>query len=249
MLANSSMDRQLVNSLAIHRRTDNWSTQWRIRRRTDNNNRSTYYTYILHYLLRLLHILLLLLLLLLQIYPSLPLPISSNSHLSREAMASRSGRRGEFPPESKQLIENAMTLDDNEQQPPEPAGRQPRRTSRTNSMTSTSMSTSKSKPKMSAANPAKKPSTLLANSSRPSNNSASVSKIVDGCMVCHRDVDHANLLLCEACNDEYHTYCLNPPLQSVPEGDFFCGKKSFIILFYQLYIIVYILLSNVLTFL
>lgn len=158
-------------------------------------------------------------------------------------MASRSGRRGEFPPESKQLMENAMTLelDDNEQQQPEPAGRQPRRTSRTNSMTSTSMSATKSKPKMSAANPpAKKPSTLSANSSRPSNNSASVSKIVDGCMVCHRDVDHANLLLCEACNDEYHTYCLNPPLQSVPEGDFFCGKKSFIIFFYQFYIIVYI---------
>lgn len=167
-------------------------------------------------------------------------------------MASRSGRRGEFPPESKQLMENAMTLelDDNEQQQPEPAGRQPRRTSRTNSMTSTSMSATKSKPKMSAANPpAKKPSAFSANTSRPSNNSASVSKIVDGCMVCHRDVDHANLLLCEACNDEYHTYCLNPPLQSVPEGDFFCGKKSFIILLYQLCIIIYILFSNVLTFL
>ena len=46
----------------------------------------------------------------------------------------------------------------------------------------------------------------------------------EGCKVCHRDDDHSNLLLCEACNDEYHTYCLNPPLQSVPEGDFFCGK-------------------------
>lgn len=46
----------------------------------------------------------------------------------------------------------------------------------------------------------------------------------EGCKVCHRDVDHPNLLLCEACNDEYHTYCLNPPLQSVPEGDFFCDK-------------------------
>lgn len=46
----------------------------------------------------------------------------------------------------------------------------------------------------------------------------------EGCKVCHRDDDHPNLLLCEACNDEYHTYCLNPPLQSVPEGDFFCEK-------------------------
>ena len=45
----------------------------------------------------------------------------------------------------------------------------------------------------------------------------------EGCRVCHRDDNHAYLLLCEACNDEYHTYCLNPPLESVPEGDFFCG--------------------------
>lgn len=46
----------------------------------------------------------------------------------------------------------------------------------------------------------------------------------EGCKICHRDVDHPNLLLCESCNDEYHTYCLNPPLQCVPEGDFFCDK-------------------------
>jgi hypothetical protein len=45
----------------------------------------------------------------------------------------------------------------------------------------------------------------------------------EGCLVCHKDDNHAYLLLCEACNDEYHTYCLNPPLESVPEGDFFCG--------------------------
>mmetsp|Transcript_3529 Transcript_3529/g.7322 ORF Transcript_3529/g.7322 Transcript_3529/m.7322 type:complete len:461 (+) Transcript_3529:47-1429(+) len=46
----------------------------------------------------------------------------------------------------------------------------------------------------------------------------------EGCRACGKDDDHANLLLCEACNDEYHTYCLNPPLSSVPEGDFFCVK-------------------------
>ncbi|KAL3802997.1 hypothetical protein HJC23_008981 [Cyclotella cryptica] len=46
----------------------------------------------------------------------------------------------------------------------------------------------------------------------------------EGCRVCRRDEDHANLLLCEACNDEYHTYCLKPPLQSVPDDDWFCDK-------------------------
>ena len=45
-----------------------------------------------------------------------------------------------------------------------------------------------------------------------------------GCLNCGADDDHSNLLLCEACNDEYHTYCLDPPLRSVPEGDFFCGE-------------------------
>ena len=48
----------------------------------------------------------------------------------------------------------------------------------------------------------------------------------EGCLVCHKDDNHAYLLLCEACNDEYHTYCLNPPLETVPEGDFFCGKLT-----------------------
>jgi hypothetical protein len=45
-----------------------------------------------------------------------------------------------------------------------------------------------------------------------------------GCLTCGEDDDHANLLLCEACNDEYHTYCLDPPLRSVPATDWFCGK-------------------------
>ena len=46
----------------------------------------------------------------------------------------------------------------------------------------------------------------------------------EGCKVCGRDEDHANLLLCEACNEEYHTYCLDPPLECVPDDDWFCGE-------------------------
>ena len=46
----------------------------------------------------------------------------------------------------------------------------------------------------------------------------------EGCVVCKQDNDHANLMLCEACNGEYHIYCLNPPLEAVPEGDWFCPK-------------------------
>ena len=50
-----------------------------------------------------------------------------------------------------------------------------------------------------------------------------------GCLACGVDDDHANLLLCEGCNDEYHTYCLEPPLTAVPSGDWFCREFLFII--------------------
>jgi histone demethylase JARID1 len=43
-----------------------------------------------------------------------------------------------------------------------------------------------------------------------------------GCLCCGEDDDHANILLCEGCNAEYHTYCLDPPLRSVPIGDWYC---------------------------
>jgi hypothetical protein len=45
-----------------------------------------------------------------------------------------------------------------------------------------------------------------------------------GCLYCAEDNDHANILLCEGCNDEYHTYCLDPPLRAVPSGDWYCSK-------------------------
>jgi hypothetical protein len=54
----------------------------------------------------------------------------------------------------------------------------------------------------------------------------SLDSIQSGCRICGFDDDHANLLLCEGCDTELHTYCLNPPLEKVPTGDWFCGKDS-----------------------
>lgn len=34
------------------------------------------------------------------------------------------------------------------------------------------------------------------------------------------DVDR--ILLCDGCDREFHLYCLNPPLEQVPEGDWYC---------------------------
>ena len=55
---------------------------------------------------------------------------------------------------------------------------------------------------------------------------SSVTSTESGCQVCGFDDDHANLLLCEGCETELHTYCLDPPLEKVPEGDWFCGKNT-----------------------
>jgi uncharacterized C2H2 Zn-finger protein len=46
------------------------------------------------------------------------------------------------------------------------------------------------------------------------------------CVVC-KSADDANyMLLCDRCDDGYHTYCLNPPLLQIPEGDWYCLKCS-----------------------
>lgn len=114
--------------------------------------------------------------------------------------------------------------DQNQKQPAaEKAGKRlkPRRTSKSPPMTS-----SLSIPDGSVLTPSKKTAAVANNNNNimSPTNVAGISHAEEGCKMCHQDADHANLLLCESCNDEYHTYCLKPPLQSVPEGDFFCDK-------------------------
>ncbi|EPS64479.1 hypothetical protein M569_10304, partial [Genlisea aurea] len=42
------------------------------------------------------------------------------------------------------------------------------------------------------------------------------------CKVCGMDKDDDNVLLCDKCDSEYHRYCLNPPLQKIPDGNWYC---------------------------
>uniref|UniRef100_A0A665TC71 [histone H3]-trimethyl-L-lysine(4) demethylase n=1 Tax=Echeneis naucrates TaxID=173247 RepID=A0A665TC71_ECHNA len=51
-------------------------------------------------------------------------------------------------------------------------------------------------------------------------------KIVDlvVCLVCGSGEDEDRLLLCDGCDDSYHTFCLIPPLHDVPRGDWRCPK-------------------------
>ena len=42
------------------------------------------------------------------------------------------------------------------------------------------------------------------------------------CKICRRGKDEEYLLLCDKCDRGYHTYCLVPPLKSIPKTDWFC---------------------------
>ncbi|KAG7671650.1 hypothetical protein KSW81_003780 [Nannochloris sp. 'desiccata'] len=44
----------------------------------------------------------------------------------------------------------------------------------------------------------------------------------EGCCVCWDDTDDERQLLCAMCSAPYHTYCLNPPLDDVPEDEWVC---------------------------
>ncbi|KAI7795195.1 lysine (K)-specific demethylase 5Ba [Triplophysa rosa] len=44
------------------------------------------------------------------------------------------------------------------------------------------------------------------------------------CLVCRGGGDEDRLLLCDGCDDSYHTFCLIPPLHDVPKGDWRCPK-------------------------
>ena len=44
------------------------------------------------------------------------------------------------------------------------------------------------------------------------------------CLACGSGADEDRLLLCDGCDDSYHTFCLIPSLQEVPKGDWRCPK-------------------------
>jgi hypothetical protein len=42
------------------------------------------------------------------------------------------------------------------------------------------------------------------------------------CELCHSGADDDNMLICDGCDKLFHLYCLDPPLEKVPDGDWFC---------------------------
>ncbi|MGK3739384.1 MAG: hypothetical protein ACI90V_006231, partial [Bacillariaceae sp.] len=50
------------------------------------------------------------------------------------------------------------------------------------------------------------------------------SDIVDDDDVCAICADDGILIICDGCEKSYHKHCLDPPLDEVPEGDWFCSQ-------------------------
>lgn len=44
------------------------------------------------------------------------------------------------------------------------------------------------------------------------------------CHTCGRGDGEEYMLLCDGCDDAFHTYCLIPPLSEIPKGDWRCPK-------------------------
>ncbi|XP_054154531.1 bromodomain adjacent to zinc finger domain protein 1A-like [Oppia nitens] len=46
------------------------------------------------------------------------------------------------------------------------------------------------------------------------------------CKLCRRKQDDENMLLCDRCNRGHHIYCLQPPLETIPVGEWLCPDCS-----------------------
>ena len=58
------------------------------------------------------------------------------------------------------------------------------------------------------------------------------------------------MLLCDGCDKGYHIYCVQPPIETIPEGDWFCpacvaaGVSCFEDVKYRYYVIIIRLLGR-----
>ena len=42
------------------------------------------------------------------------------------------------------------------------------------------------------------------------------------CNVCLSALGDQSMLVCDGCDELYHMHCLNPPLEEIPDGDWYC---------------------------
>ncbi|GAV48655.1 hypothetical protein ZYGR_0N00590 [Zygosaccharomyces rouxii] len=46
----------------------------------------------------------------------------------------------------------------------------------------------------------------------------------EGCAVCNRNTKPTKMILCDSCDKPFHIFCLSPPLDSIPKGDWICNN-------------------------
>ena len=56
------------------------------------------------------------------------------------------------------------------------------------------------------------------------------------CVKCKDGGDENKLLLCDHCDQSFHTYCLFPPIPSIPKGDWRCPKCVTKVVFVQTFL-------------
>ena len=44
------------------------------------------------------------------------------------------------------------------------------------------------------------------------------------CQVCNKNEKDYDVILCDDCDKGWHTFCLNPHLNEIPKGDWFCDN-------------------------
>ncbi|KAH3679108.1 hypothetical protein WICPIJ_008716 [Wickerhamomyces pijperi] len=44
------------------------------------------------------------------------------------------------------------------------------------------------------------------------------------CLICHKDENGRDTLLCDSCDKPYHRYCLSPPLSQIPKHNWYCDN-------------------------
>ena len=51
-----------------------------------------------------------------------------------------------------------------------------------------------------------------------------IEKLDQRCEICFEASDPGNMLLCDACDGGYHTFCLRPKVTVVPHGNWYCSR-------------------------
>lgn len=73
--------------------------------------------------------------------------------------------------------------------------------------------------------PEKYPSSLLSDDSGDSDSDSEDDPDLEGvCLICKKNSDPENTLLCDSCDKPFHTRCLSPPLSKIPKDNWYCDN-------------------------